>query len=377
MKWTKPKYSKSQINKAGDILISSKSTAEKIGEAIDILSNWRSSHSFPLHTFAVRLKRLSKKIDNNALVTRRLKRVPSILKKLKRPQTDRMKMSRMQDIGGCRSVLTNMKQVHKLIESYKKSRGIKHKLSNEKDYILHPKPDGYRSYHLIYKYFSDKSTIYDSLLIEIQIRTNLQHYWATAVETVDHFTGQAIKSNEGEEEWKSFFKLVSSAFAIMEKATPVPGAPISIKILHDEIQKLSKKLDVVKKMNEWAKIHKFIENFEKDSKTQVGFYLLNLNLDSKELKISAFSTKQEGVANSEYAKLEEKMLTNKENRDIVLVSAETTRELRKAYPNYFLDTKEFINQLKNFFKLAKKKGGVGLSISPSHSLSLEDCGADR
>jgi len=41
-------------------------------------------------------------------------------------------------------------------------------------------------------------------LIEIQIRSKLQHIWATAVETVGFFTGQAIKSNEGEKEWNDF-----------------------------------------------------------------------------------------------------------------------------------------------------------------------------
>src|SRR3989339_1854990 len=211
MQWTKLNYSKNQINKAGDILIAKESTSEELTEAIDILSNWRSSHSFPLHTFAVRLKRLSKKINSTALVTRRLKRVPSILKKLKRDQTSKMKMSRMQDVGGCRSVLPTIKEVNELIEAYKKSdKGLYHKPKNPKDYILYPKPDGYRSYHLVYKYFSDKTPIYESLMIEIQIRTNLQHYWATAIETVDHFTGQAIKSNEGEQEWKDFFRLVSS-----------------------------------------------------------------------------------------------------------------------------------------------------------------------
>ena len=98
MSWTKLKYSKTQVNKAGDVLISNEDSSTKLGESMDILTNWRSSHSFPLHTFAVRLNRLSKNTDTSSLVTRRLKRIPSIINKLKRPQTNRMKMSRMQDI---------------------------------------------------------------------------------------------------------------------------------------------------------------------------------------------------------------------------------------------------------------------------------------
>ncbi|OGI19340.1 MAG: hypothetical protein A3J06_01295 [Candidatus Moranbacteria bacterium RIFCSPLOWO2_02_FULL_48_19] len=350
MEWTRLSYSKNQVNKAGDVLISPGKSPSDISNAIDILTNWRSSHSFPLHTFAVRLKRISKQVDTSALVTRRLKRASSILNKLKRDQTSKMKMSRMQDVGGCRSVLPSILKVNKLVKIYEKSRGLKHKLANKKDYIQNPKQDGYRSFHLVYKYYSDKNKEYDGLLVEIQIRTNLQHYWATAVETVDHFTRQAIKSNEGEKEWMDFFKLVSSAFANMENMPIVPGTPTDKSELRKRIQALAKQLKVVKKMNEWAKIHKIIEKFEEGTKDKFDFYLLNLDLTTKELQISAYKRSQEEFANSEYSRLEERMFKNKEDRDIVLVSADTTRELKKAYPNYFLDTKEFISKLSEYFK---------------------------
>ncbi len=102
----------------------------------------------------------------------------------------------------------------------------RHLKEREKDYIQNPKKDGYRGVHLIYRYKSDKISTYDGLLIEVQIRSKIQHAWATAIEIVDLFTGQAIKSNEGEEEWKEFFRLVSSAFAKIEKQPEVSGTPI-------------------------------------------------------------------------------------------------------------------------------------------------------
>ncbi|KKR46685.1 MAG: RelA/SpoT domain protein [Parcubacteria group bacterium GW2011_GWB1_40_14] len=352
MSWTKLKYTRNQINKAGDVLSSPHVTLDLQSLSMDILSNWRSSHSFPLQTFAVRLSRIAKQVDSNALVVRRLKRVPSILRKLKRDQTSKMKMSRMQDIGGCRAVLLSIKEVNSLVGKYKKSRGIKHKLAKINDYIQTPKKDGYRSIHLIYKYYSDKNNEYDGLLIEIQVRTKLQHYWATAVETVDHFTKQAIKTNEGQKDWMDFFKLVSSAFANIEKTPTVPDTPVNEKELREKIQLLAKKLKVVKKMNEWARIHKVIGDFERESKTKYDFYLLNLDLTTKELKITAYKKAQEELANSEYSKHEERMIKNNEDRDIVLVSAETRRELQKAYPNYFLDAKEFVNVLNEYFRIS-------------------------
>ncbi|MBU6438396.1 MAG: hypothetical protein KGQ77_12790, partial [Betaproteobacteria bacterium] len=57
--------------------------------------------------------------------------------------------------------------------------------------------------------------------IEVQLRTRLQHAWATAVEIVDAFTGQALKSglklNSGDPKWRRFFALMSSVIAIREK----------------------------------------------------------------------------------------------------------------------------------------------------------------
>ena len=59
---------------------------------------------------------------------------------------------------------------------------------------------------MIYRYSSDKGKKdYNGLLVEIQIRSKLQHLWATAVETVDFFTSQTIKSNQGQKEWVTFF----------------------------------------------------------------------------------------------------------------------------------------------------------------------------
>ena len=131
MTWTKPKYGKAKVDKAGHILVSENSTEEEKEEAMTILNNWRSSHGYPMNTFQARLRQVSKKIDENYLVVQRLKRAPSIIKKLKRDQTKTMSLSQMQDIAGCRSVLSNVQQVEKLVLLYKKSRGLKHKRVRE------------------------------------------------------------------------------------------------------------------------------------------------------------------------------------------------------------------------------------------------------
>lgn len=111
-------------------------------------------------------------IDSNALVAQRLKRSPSIISKLKR--FPKMKLSRMQDIGGLRAVVSNLEVARQLTESYKSSR-FTHDLVGEKDYIEYPKDTGYRGIHLVYKYQNRRVALYDGLHIELQIRTRLQH----------------------------------------------------------------------------------------------------------------------------------------------------------------------------------------------------------
>src|SRR6185437_184594 len=99
-----------------------------------------------------------------------------------------------QDIGGCRAIVGSIADVYGIVDKYDKSR-FAHTFKNRKDYISSPKPDGYRSYHLIYQYSGIGPTeCYNGLHIEVQLRTQLQHAWATAVEIVGTITKQALKS---------------------------------------------------------------------------------------------------------------------------------------------------------------------------------------
>jgi ppGpp synthetase/RelA/SpoT-type nucleotidyltranferase len=71
-----------------------------------------------------------------------------------------------------------------------------------KDYIQNPKPDGYRSIHLIFRYVGTApNNAWDRLRVEMQLRSQHQHAWATALEAVDIFTKQALKANQGDVNW--------------------------------------------------------------------------------------------------------------------------------------------------------------------------------
>jgi len=353
MEWTKPEgYSKSKVNWAGDILISETSSKDEKNKALRILDNWRAIHRYPLHIFKERLKRVSEKINKEALTVQRLKRLSSTLKKLQRKyygNKPTMKLSQMQDIAGCRVVMPDVKLAKKLYKKHYVLGNLKHKKINEKDYINNPKEDGYRSIHLIYRYKSDKGKKdYNGLLVEVQIRSKLQHLWATAIETVDFFTRQAIKSNEGRKEWVDFFRLVSSAFAIMEKTPLVPNTPTNKKELYSQIKEKEKELQVIKKMEGWEQAIKVFKQVAKE-KPGLQFFLLQLDIFREILNLSGYTKNQEVKAIKDYAKAEKKNQGKKEY-DIVLVGADTTKDLEKAYPNYFVNTKEFLTNLKRILK---------------------------
>lgn len=336
MVWTEPAFSKSAVDKAGATFISAESSSEERELALLAINNWRSSHGFPLNTFQVTLRDYAARADKQGpLVAQRLKRLPSIRAKLQR--FGGMKLSRMQDIGGCRAVVSGIAQVFKMDDLYDSSR-MKHVLVSEKDYIAEPKDSGYRSLHRAYRYRSDKSETYNGLLIEVQIRSRLQHAWATAVETVGTFTRQALKSSEGEEPWLRFFALMSSELAIREGTPLVPSTPDDPAALRKEIRDLATGLDVVGRLEAFGQALRFLE--EDATRANDRYWLLELFVESSTLVVRGYRDVVQ--ATEEYRAIEQ-AIQDDANRDAVLVSVQSLAALRRAYPNYFLDTSAFLD----------------------------------
>src|SRR5439155_18826770 len=161
----------------------------------------------PLLYFRLALTEKAQRIEPKPLIAQRIKRLPAIRLKLER--LTRLKLSKLQDIGGCRAVVLTSQRVQQLVKLYEASRA-QHELDHISDYLAKPKEDGYRGVHLIYRFQSEKYQSHCGLKIEIQLRSKLQHAWATAVETVGIFTGHVLKSSQGPEDWLRFFALMGS-----------------------------------------------------------------------------------------------------------------------------------------------------------------------
>jgi hypothetical protein len=338
MNWVTLEYSKGQVDAAGRLLGDGHGTPEQIDSALNVLNNWRAAHSFPLNTIQVALRRRAGRVDHHALIAQRLKRVPSILSKLRRfPQ---MQLSRMQDIGGCRAVLDTAAEVREVRLDYARSRQ-QHAFVSEKDYISQPKASGYRGIHLVYRYASDRTPAHNGRLIEIQLRSRLQHAWATAVETVGTFLQQSLKSSEGSDQWLRFFTVTSAAFAVAEGTPIVPGTPSDPKALRTEVSSLATHLQVRKKLTAFGQALKIAEDTQMKA---AQYFLLSLMPAQSHLSVYGYRKQELEQATAHYLEIE-KSQANLPGAQTVLVAVDSLSALKRAYPNYFLDTQVFLSSL--------------------------------
>lgn len=343
MAWVTPDYSKEKVKRAGETLFKSGATLEEFDEALQILNNWRSSHSYPVNTFQAGLRKKLSSLNIESIVAQRLKRIPSIMAKLQRFRN--MSLSRMQDIGGLRAVVPMISDVYKLRNSYVEYSKFDHILVSNNDYIKFPKSSGYRGIHLIYRYKSRKpnARAYDGLQIELQIRNDIQHAWATAVETAGVFLNQALKSSIGNERWLEFFCYASSCFAIIEGAPVLPDhAELGDKKTIEKMLELESELEVVKKLGMYNKL---VENLQHVTDKKAHYYLLELDAEKMHVSVSGYSREFLHRATTDYLE-REKWASDKNNIQVVLVAAQSLAALRTAYPNYFLDTDKFVSHIK-------------------------------
>ena len=267
-----------------------------------------------------------------------------------------MKLRNMQDIGGCRAILPTQKKVDKLVRELKAQKKFR-----VKHYVDKPKDDGYRGIHLIGD-FSDGGQGKRS--IEIQLRTQVQHAWATGVEIIDLFTGQAIKSNRGQERWKEFFKSASVQFDLIERLDPYQMRGVkdisdavlsklessmsqkeSSDLTHacERVYMLSKKLDVIENFQAFASCLKITDD-KLSIEPHDGYVLLTIDVKRKRLSMSVFDRGDFARAAEKYLE-QEKQAAISDQKVVVLVSTEAVGGIKEAYPNYFGDSSRFLTLL--------------------------------
>lgn len=346
-----PEESKKQINKAGATLTIENPSPADFEWAIGLADRWRACHAYPINTFQATLRTRLRAYRGDPIAAQRLKRMPTIIDKLKRYPN--MKLTTMQDIGGVRAILNSIRDVYSLASEYRESKRFAHELVDQKDYIQKPRDeDGYRSIHLIYRYRNSHAQNYNGLRIELQIRTRLQHTWATAVESMGTLLGQALKSRLGDKEWLDFFALISAIFAIDERY-PIPPRFIgqSREDLSISVASLEASLDALTLMRGLSVAAS--EIYKDHSRKGWSYHLIILNSLKRTLRIKPYDRDSLDQALADYASIEAEAAKGAKVEP-VLVSAGPMQKLRRAYPNFFLDINEFTRKVNKICTDARK-----------------------
>jgi ppGpp synthetase/RelA/SpoT-type nucleotidyltranferase len=338
--WRVPlRHSISQVNNAGRAL----SEDSEDHEVINIVNNWRGIHGFPLNAIQMDLKNAAHKVEKNCVLVQRLKRLPSIKNKLKRSRArgSELKLTQIQDIGGCRAVFETEESARLLFNRYLNGSRIGHELWGNNDYVTRPAPTGYRSFHIKLKYKSTKDHLiqYNGLRIEIQIRSKIQHLWATAAEIVGTMRYEPLKWGEGDPIWLRFFQLTSGAMAYLENTAPVPGIPNNFQDILVELKDYEKKLNALDFLINCTTGMQWIE--EKKHLKYRHFFVMELDREQKTTKVYKYTTREIRRALAKYNQLE-LFEEKRKSIDVVLVAADSVVALKRAYPNYHFDTSAFV-----------------------------------
>ena len=318
-----PGGSKSRVTRAGESLRLGNATPEDLR----VLEERRAAHRGVLNTFQAILRTRTRGL--NVTVAQRHKRRHTIIGKLSREPG--MKLVRMDDVAGCRLIFRSEKQLREFRDELHNAR-FAHKIRHERDkydYIKHPKPTGYRGIHDVYEYDvgSESGQHLKGLYIEIQYRTLVQHAWATAVEVIGFITESQPKFQHGDVRYLTAMSLASEILARAHERQNGPHPDIADKDLLVQFLTLDHDLGLLQTLRGLD-----------EAKGQVTAGGNSILIFSKmgDLEVKTYRDAPEALR----ALFE--LERDRPEADIVLVRADSSKEVREAFRNYFSNAKDFV-----------------------------------
>ena len=318
-----PGGSKSRVTRAGERIRQDAGTADDL----IVIEEWRAAHRGVLNTFQAILRNRTR--GTKVSVAQRHKRKLTIFDKLKR--LPGMQLARMDDVAGCRLIFDSIEDLQSFRGKFHKAR-FNHKLRNSPDkydYIKVPKPTGYRGIHDVYEYNvnSESGKGLAGLYIEIQYRTLVQHAWATAVEVIGFITQSQPKFQRGDDRYERAMALASELLARAHEGQKGPVPVASDQEVLDEFLSLESTLHLMQTLRGLNSATGDVT----DKRNSILIF-------SKEGELEIRNFRDATDALRALFELEKKM----PDRDVVLVRADSSEEVRLAFRNYFTDAREFV-----------------------------------
>ena len=305
-----------EINRLGDSI---RAECDEMSDlTLEELQAHRISHKETLAKVFSIVSKQSKQISRESIVTYRIKRIESILNKLFR--YPKMKFSRMWDVGGCRCILHTVNQVYRLKEKLESIPEIK--IRKEYDYIEEPQKEGYRSLHLFIQHQDSP------VVIELQLRTRIDHSWATLVEITDLLYNSKLKEYKKDTKLLRFHYLLSLREDLShQQMIEIVNIIKKYKYFENLSSVFSRNYIEVRK--QWLEI---------ENKYNHTYFLIETTSD-KVPKISSYKSFEE--AEREYLNI----YKSKVNANVVLTHLPKPRydQISIAYSNYILTFHSFID----------------------------------
>lgn len=335
MAWPTPLNSKNRVRNSGKKIV--KAYEENNGviawginisrDEFDVIENWRTSHGAVLNTAQAWLRRLDK--QQRPIVGQRLKRYDTVIDKLTSGRSH--DLSTMHDIAGVRAIFRSIDEISDFRSQMRLSKA-QHRIlheDNKFDYISKPKTSGYRGIHEVMErqVGSKSGSAWNGLKFEVQLRTAIQHAWATAVEIYDDTQLARFKFQSSQNPAYEQFLIVSEMFARIHENTYGCLKGKSDTDLVTRFTELENSTHTVT-MIHGLQVSVNYKPLEKNSILQ--------RTHSGELVVHPFSSFPRALR--EISRIE----SMPETLNAVLVGAKTPYHIREAFRNYFEDTADFV-----------------------------------
>lgn len=292
-------------------------------EAIKILKSYRLQYYGIVKELFKVLSEDTLHVCSQAVVVWRMKRIESVLSKLHRQEG--LQLARMEDLVGCRCIVSSEEQVYKIYDLLKEDSRIIVK-DRVRDYIREPKPNGYRSLHIACSLPAEPY-----YYVEVQIRTQQHHSWATLVETTDLLYETHLKeSGESDNypDFPEFHRLLSQPRCSFEERRRL----VDIALRYGYLKRI---MDVYTEND--SKIWKEWKDLAVKGKR---FFLLSSSPDGG-VSIRSFKS----VDDAESAYMQDFLLDDKRNSVVVSSRNVTFEALNSAYSNYTLNYNRLFYQM--------------------------------
>ncbi len=322
--------SKSKIDKAGLALAKAKYKDElDYIDLEDAFDEYRKAHLQPLSETTLELQQLLTNYGAPYYIAQRLKRKPQIVRKLKRLS---VRLTQLQDIGGCRIIVHRNSDVDKLFKYLVDSVGAQNVFTIDRTTDCRDKgrdDTGYRALHVILK----RSGVF----LELQIRSRIQHYWAESIERTSVIYGYHLKESEGSAQVIQYFKTLSDVFFEIEAGREASVAQrLRIDSLRSVCEEIIRESDRHKVFDSFVNEDIILTLTEKETRNPAGLNNWILVFDWNAGAFVSWDIVSRNPSDAVETYIEyERMFPVESGYEVVLVGSSEVATVRQTHSHYF------------------------------------------